>query len=351
MDWGLGHATRCIPLIRALNKAGYKVFIATDGPQQTLLQQEFPHHRFIKLPGYQVRYSRTKGWLPFKIMQQLPALLRIVQWEHRWLEDAIEQYGIDLVISDNRYGLWSKKCPSVFITHQLNIKAPALLEPIIRWFHYRFINRFITCWVPDQEEAGGLAGRLSHPSKQPAIPVTYMGLLSRFEQGNHADQQAITILLSGPEPQRTILEEKIVSQLSTFTEPVVLVRGLPADTSSISVPPHVKVVNHLSAADLQAQLLKTKLVIARSGYSSLMDFSRLRCKTLLIPTPGQTEQEYLAKRCAEKGYAMYVDQSKLNLNDVLTKADQSNTVFPSFQFFEDADLQRLMATVSVKASS
>jgi len=97
--------------------------------------------------------------------------------------------------------------------------------------------------------------------------------------------------------------------------------------------------------------LKTKLVIARSGYSSLMDFSRLRCKTLLIPTPGQTEQEYLAKRCAEKGYAMYIDQSKLNLNDVLTKADQSNAVFPSFQFFEDADLQRLMTTVSVKASS
>lgn len=337
-------------MIRALNKVGYKVFIATDGPQQTLLQQEFPDHSFIKLPGYRVRYSRTKGWLPIKIMQQLPALLRIVQWEHRWLEEVIEQYGIDLVISDNRYGLWSQKCPSVFMTHQLNIKALVLLEPIIRWLHYRFINRFTTCWVPDQEEAGGLAGTLSHPSKQPAIPVTYMGLLSRFEQGNHTHQQAITILLSGPEPQRTILEEKIVSQLSTFTEPVVLVRGLPTDTSTITVPPNVKVVNHLSAADLQAQLLKTKLVIARSGYSSLMDFSRLQCKTLLIPTPGQTEQEYLAKRCAEKGYAMYVDQSKLNLKEVLIKADQRHAVFPSFQFFEDADLQRLLATVTVKAS-
>lgn len=338
-------------MIRALNSAGYKVFIATDGPQEILLEQEFPRHSFIKLPGYQIRYSRTKGWLPFKIIQQLPTLLRIVQWEHRWLDDAIEQYSIDLVISDNRYGLWSKKCPSVFITHQLNIKAPALLEPIIRWLHYRFINRFTTCWVPDQEQSGGLAGTLSHPGTQPSIPVTYLGLLSRFEQGYHTGEQTITILLSGPEPQRTILEEKIVSQLSSFTEPVVLVRGLPTVNSTITVPPHVNVVNHLSAADLQAQLLKTKLVIARSGYSSLMDFSRLRCKTLLIPTPGQTEQEYLAKRCAEKGYAMYVDQSKLNLNDVLTKADQSNAVFPSFQFFEDADLQRLMATVFVKASS
>lgn len=334
-----------------MNNAGYKVFIATDGPQQTLLQQEFPYHSFIQLPGYRVRYSRTKGWLPFKIMQQLPALLRIVQWEHRWLDNTIEQYGIDLVISDNRYGLWSKKCPSVFITHQLNIKAPAALERIVRRLHYRFINRFTTCWVPDQEETGGLAGILSHPSKQPAIPVTYMGLLSRFEREHQADEQTITILLSGPEPQRTILEEKIVSQLQTFIQPVVLVRGLPAATSTITVPPHVKVVNHLSANDLQTQLVKSKLVIARSGYSSLMDFSRLQCKTLLIPTPGQTEQEYLAKRCAEKGYAIYVDQAKLNVNDVFANADSLNAVFPSFHFFEEADLKRLMTTVSVKASS
>ena len=351
MDWGLGHATRCIPLIRALNNAGYKVFIATDGPQQTLLQQEFPDHTFIKLPGYRVRYSRTKGWLPFKIMQQLPALLRIVQWEHRWLEEVIEQYGIDMVISDNRYGLWSKQCPSVFITHQLNIKAHPVLEPIIRWLHYRFINRFTTCWVPDQEQAGGLAGTLSHPSTPPSIPISYLGLLSRFEQSDHTDEQTITILLSGPEPQRTILEEKIVSQLPTLQQPVLLVRGLPVSTSTIPVPSHVKVVNHLSATDLQAQLLKSKLVIARSGYSSLMDFSRLRCKTVLIPTPGQTEQEYLAKRCAEKGYAMYADQSKLNLKDVVIKADQQHAVFPSFQFFEEADLQRLMTTASIKASS
>jgi UDP-N-acetylglucosamine transferase subunit ALG13 len=334
-----------------LNSAGYKVFIATDGPQQLLLLQEFPDHTFIKLPGYQVRYSRSKGWLPFKIMQQLPALLRIVQWEHRWLEDAIEQYGIDLVISDNRYGLWSKKCPSVLITHQLHIKAPVWLEGIIQRVHYHYINRFTTCWVPDQQDMGGLAGILSHPIKKPAIPVTYMGLLSRFEKGHHADGGVITILLSGPEPQRTILEEKILLQLQTHTQPVVLVRGLPAATSSISVPHHVKVMNHLSAIDLQEQLLKSKIVIARSGYSSLMDFSRLHCKTILIPTPGQTEQEYLAKRCAEMGYAIHANQSDFDLKDALAKANKLTPLFPSFHFFEENDLQRLMSTLSAKASS
>ncbi|MBL0883430.1 MAG: glycosyl transferase family 28 [Chitinophagaceae bacterium] len=334
-----------------MSNAGYKVLIATDGPQQTLLQQEFPHHRFLKLPGYQVRYSRTKGWLPFKIMQQLPALLRIVQWEHRWLEDAIEQYGIDLVISDNRYGLWSKNCPSVLITHQLTIKAPFWLERIIQRFHYRYIQRFTTCWIPDQQEAGGLAGILSHPKIQPSIPVSYMGLLSRFEQGNRTDEQVITILLSGPEPQRTLLEEKILFQLQTRTQPVVLVRGLPAANTTIKAPAHVKVLNHLSTDDLQKQLLKSKLVIARSGYSSLMDFSRLQCKALLIPTPGQTEQEYLAKRCSEKSYAMYAEQSKLDLDSLLSKADTHNMVFPAFHFFEAEDLSRLLAALPVKASS
>lgn len=335
-----------------MNNAGYKVFIATDGPQKTLLQQEFPDHSFIKLPGYQVRYSRSKGWLPFKIMQQLPALLRIVQWEHRWLEQAIEQYRIDLVISDNRYGLWTKKCHTIFITHQLQIKAPFLwLEHIIQRIHYRFIERFTACWIPDQEEDSGLAGTLSHPNKKPSIPVTYIGLLSRFYAGNSINKKQITVLLSGPEPQRTLLEEKIIAQLSSIHREILLVRGLPATMDDITVPSHIKAVNHLTAEALQTAVENSYIVIARSGYSSLMDFSRLHCTTILIPTPGQTEQEYLAKRCEEKGYAIYADQSDLDLNQLLVKAESSSVVFPSFHFFEEADMKRLIAALPEKASS
>ncbi|BFG71115.1 glycosyltransferase [Sediminibacterium sp. KACHI17] len=339
-------------MIRALNRAGYRVYIASHGPQQTLLQKEFPENTFLSLPGYQVRYSRSKGWLPFKIMQQLPAILRIVQWEHRWLDKAIEQYGIDLVISDNRYGLWTKKCPTVFITHQLQIKAPfAWLERLIQKIHYRFIERFSACWVPDQESGDGLAGTLSHPIKKPAIPVTYIGLLSRFQKGNHSNEKQITVLLSGPEPQRTILEEQIIAQISSVQQSVLLVRGLPAATNSIKVPSTIKAVNHLTAEDMQTVLQNSALVIARSGYSSLMDFSRLHCTTILIPTPGQTEQVYLAKRCAEKGYAVYADQSDLDLINAITKTVDQNIVFPSFHFFEEADLQRLIAALPIKASS
>lgn len=338
-------------MIRALNHAGYRVYIATQGPQQTLLQKEFPDNPFLSLPGYQVRYSRSKGWLPFKIMQQLPALLRIVQWEHCWLEEAIEQYGIDLVISDNRYGLWTKKCRTVFITHQLQIKAPFLwLEHIIQRIHYRFIERFNACWVPDQEEGNGLAGTLSHPNRKPAIPVTYIGLLSRFYASNSINKKQITVLLSGPEPQRTLLEEKIIAQLSSIHKEVLLVRGLPAAMDNITVPPHIKAVNHLTAEALQAVLENSSIVIARSGYSSMMDFSRLHCTTILIPTPGQTEQEYLAKRCEQKGYAIHAEQSDLDLNQALAKAESNTVVFPSFHFFEETDLEGLIAALPVKAS-
>jgi hypothetical protein len=338
-------------LIRALNHAGYRVYIATHGPQQTLLQKEFPENPFLSLPGYQVRYSRSKGWLPFKIMQQLPALLRIVQWEHRWLEEAIEQYGIDLVISDNRYGLWTKKCRTVFITHQLQIKAPFLwLEHIIQRIHYRFIERFNACWVPDQEEGNGLAGTLSHPNRKPAIPVIYIGLLSRFYASNSINKKQITVLLSGPEPQRTLLEEKIIAQLSSIHKEVLLVRGLPAAMDNITVPPHIKAVNHLTAEALQAVLENSSIVIARSGYSSMMDFSRLHCTTILIPTPGQTEQEYLAKRCEQKGYAIHAEQSDLDVNQALAKAESNTVVFPSFHFFEETDLEGLIAALPVKAS-
>lgn len=338
-------------MIRALNHAGYRVYIATQGPQQTLLQKEFPDNPFLSLPGYQVRYSRSKGWLPFKIMQQLPALLRIVQWEHRWLEEAIEQYGIDLVISDNRYGLWTKKCRTVFITHQLQIKAPFLwLEHIIQRIHYRFIERFNACWVPDQEEGNGLAGTLSHPNRKPAIPVTYIGLLSRFYASNSINKKQITVLLSGPEPQRTLLEEKIIAQLSSIHKEVLLVRGLPAAMDNITVPPHIKAMNHLTAEALQAVLENSSIVIARSGYSSMMDFSRLHCTTILIPTPGQTEQEYLAKRCEQKGYAIHAEQSDLDLNQALAKAESNTVVFPSFHFFEETDLEGLIAALPVKAS-
>jgi UDP-N-acetylglucosamine transferase subunit ALG13 len=320
--------------------------IASDGPQQVLLQKELPNHKFIPLPGYKVRYSKSKGWLPYKIMQQLPALLRIVQWEHRWLKEAVQQYNIDLVISDNRYGLWNKHCISVFITHQLTIKAPvSWLEKFIQQVNYRYINRFNACWVPDVVQNGGLAGVLSHPQKLPAIPVHYIGLLSRFTMPLSLPKKQITIVLSGPEPQRTLLEEKLIIQLAGIQRNIVLVRGLPDSNSFLNVPAHIKVIHHLTAEALQEELLKSELVIARSGYSSLMDFARLQLKTILVPTPGQTEQEYLAALCEEKKYAYIMHQSEMNLKQMIETAEKDAYSFPAFDYFDGNKLKDLLATL------
>lgn len=347
LDWGLGHATRCIPLIHALKQNGHKVWIATDGPQEALLKKEFPDLDFLKLPGYQVRYSRSRGWLPIKIMQQLPGLFSIVQQEHRWLHKVIEQYDIQLVISDNRYGLWSTQIPSIFITHQLTIKAPyRWLESLIRKINYRYINRFTACWVPDIKELGGLAGLLSHPSSLPRIPVYYMGLLSRFEKNIESSSTHVTILLSGPEPQRSMLEEKIIEQLPMISQPVILVRGLPGSTEKLALPKHVQSFNHLDTVSLQTLFLQSKLVITRSGYTSVMELMHLQVKTVLVPTPGQTEQEYIADTLSEKRYAIMMNQSDFNLAKAIEAGKNHQYVFPKFELFDEHMLNNLLGQIN-----
>lgn len=347
LDWGLGHATRCIPLIHALKQNGYKVWIATDGPQEALLKNEFPDLDFIKLPGYQIRYSRSRGWLPIKIMQQLPGLFSIVQREHRWLQKVIEQYNIQLVISDNRYGLWSNKVPSIFITHQLTIKAPyRWLESLIRKINYRYINRFTACWVPDMKEHGGLASVLSHPIALPRIPIHYMGLLSRFEKTTEGSSTHISIILSGPEPQRSLLEQKIVEQLSGINEQIVLIRGLPGSTEKLLLPPHVQSFNHLETGALQQVLMQSKLVITRSGYTSMMELMHLQIKTVLVPTPGQTEQEYIAEKLSERGFAIMMNQSDFNLAKAIEAAKNHQYVFPNLALFDAHKLDHLLSQIN-----
>lgn len=346
LDWGLGHATRCVPLIHALTDAGYRVLIATDGPQEKLLKKEFPDLHFLKLPGYQIRYSRSRGWLPLKIIQQLPALLRIVHWEHRWLQKTINEYAVDLVISDNRYGLWTNKIPSVFISHQLTIKAPYnWLEKLIQIINYRYINRFTVCWVPDMEKDQGLAGILSHPVKQPKLRVEYMGLLTRFKGQATRGKSRVTVLLSGPEPQRTLLEEKIVEQAKQTQQPITLVRGLPAAEEKLKLPLFIQQYNHLETAELQNLLQQSEPVIVRSGYTSLMELLQLQIKTVLVPTPGQTEQEYLANALHEKGYAVQMSQEIFDLAKAIARSRSHEYRFPELSLFDAEKIKTLIASI------
>lgn len=280
-------------------------------------------------------------------MQQLPGLFSIVQGEHRWLQKVIEQYNIQLVISDNRYGLWSTQVPSVFITHQLTIKAPyRWLESLIRKINYRYINRFTACWVPDMKELGGLAGVLSHPTALPRIPIHYMGLLSRFEKIPEGGSTHISIILSGPEPQRSLLEQKIVEQLPAINERIIVVRGLPGSTEKLALPPHVQSFNHLETGALQQVVRQSKLVITRSGYTSMMELMHLQIKTVLVPTPGQTEQEYIADALSEKGYGVMMKQSEFNLSKAIELGLNHQYVFPDTALFNQQTLVQLLSMIN-----
>jgi uncharacterized protein (TIGR00661 family) len=328
LDWGLGHATRCVPLISILLNKGCQVVIAANGPQKLLLQEEFPTLRFIELEGYNIRYSRK--WLMLGLVTQLNKIRKAIRREHKQLVEIIAAHQVDWVISDNRYGLYAKGIPSTFITHQLNVLLPPAFswaERLARKYLYRYINKFNNCWVPDlPDSTRGLSGTLGHPKIKPLVPIWYTGWLSRFSNNfpESTPRFKCIIVLSGPEPQRTMLEEIILGQLKEIKEEMVLVRGLPQEKTIPGVPNNILVFNHLPAIDLKQKILESQYLVARSGYSTLMDAFTLQKKCIFIPTPGQTEQEFLGRTIAEKQMGLVYPQNSFSLKESLEKA----TIFP-----------------------
>jgi len=315
LDWGLGHATRCIPVIRYFLQANWAVTIAASGKQAALLQAEFPQLDLLSVPGYGIRYSKKRIFLPFILLLQVPRILLSIKKEHRWLQEAIATHGFDLVIADNRYGLHTHSIPCVFVTHQLCIKAPfRWLERMIQKLNFRYIRQFNECWIPDTREEG-LSGVLAHSSQPYPFPVRYLGTLSRFEKkAPGASTHTLLFLVSGPEPQRSILEQKILRQLHFVNVPTLIVRGLPGSNEIMQAPPHISIVNHLEGAALETAMNNAAFIISRSGYTTIMEIASLQKKSILIPTPGQTEQEYLGKYLASKKYALTLSQEQLDLS-------------------------------------
>lgn len=316
LDWGLGHATRCIPIVRELIARKKEVFIASSGSALILLKQEFPQLTFFELSAYAIHYSKT---LPFSVslFLQAPKFLKTTKKEHQQVVRLVEENRIDLIISDNRFGCWSDKVPSVFITHQINLQMPLLLkwaQPVVSKLNHRWIKKFTHCWIPDEENS--ITGKLSVNKK---LNTRFVGMLSRFERWKGVDKKYdLLILLSGPEPQRTVLEEKLISQLSDFSDKAFFVRGLPGEIKSISInQSNIEFVNHLSSNELNQVIEESELVICRSGYSTVMDLAVLIKKAIFIPTPGQTEQEYLAEELMKRKIAFSMKQREFDLQQAL----------------------------------
>ena len=320
LDWGLGHATRCIPLIRHLLLEGHEVVLGVCSGTAPVLRHEFPQLKTINLPAYKVQYSKYPWGFALKLVLQLPHLFQVIRAEHRALNKALETEGITHVISDNRYGLWHSSVHTSILCHQVHLQWPFMpwLEPLLNAVHYRLLNRFHTCFIPDTPNHH-YAGVLSTPLKG-LKRFTYIGPLSRFASNTKMkNNDDVLIVLSGPEPQRTILETNILNQFASSHLKGILVRGSSSAKPLIHVPKQLQVIDLAQSESLHQLMATANVIICRSGYSTLMDLAVLNKKALLIPTPAQTEQVYLANWWTNMGFGIAVAQSNLSLEADLAR--------------------------------
>ena len=303
LNWGLGHASRCVPLINQYLKNGNEVVIASDGAALTFLRKRYPDLRYVELPALNLHYSNGNSQIS-TLLKQLPHCLKWAVSDHKALDRLLNLEKFDLVISDNRFFFYNKRVKSVYLTHQLNLILPKhwkWLTPVANLINRKIINRYTECWIPDnQPDDGSLAGQLSKPVKL-KIPIVYKGILSRFEGITVLPQTGkydVVAILSGLEPQRTLFEKKIIKSYLGNNEQVLLVEGKLTEALCEMQINNITILPYLDDNRLAFYLTQAKKIIARSGYSTIMDFATLGIlkKTDFIPTPGQTEQEYLAQR-------------------------------------------------------
>lgn len=325
LNWGLGHATRCIPLIRNFIDQGNSVLVGGSPSQLILFTDEFPNLMTVNFPYSRIKLTGNRLIL-FSFIHQSPIFLLQILREHYALKKIIKKHKIDVVVSDNCYGLWNKKIHSIFITHQLNIKLPYRLRffsKSINKINHWFIKKYDECWIPDIEKSGGYAGELSH-THFGKKEIKYIGILSRFstltnsdENMNSKQKTGILILISGPENQRSVFEKIIKDQMSFVSDKYqfTIIRGLPAEKSQLDPGWY----NHMSSNELKNLICKSDAIICRSGYSTIMDLLALNKTALLVPTPGQAEQEYLAQYLSSKKLFFTISQNEFNLVQSLEK--------------------------------
>lgn len=318
LNWGLGHATRCIPLIKELMFHGFNPIIASDGIALSLLKKEFPHLEAITLPSYNIEYARKASNFKLKLLLDSPIILKSIIKEKRIIKNLVRAGKIQGIISDNRFGVHNYKVPSVFITHQLNV-----LSGTTTWLsskiHRYIIKRFDECWVPDLEGKTNLSGVLGHVDDS-SLNLKYIGPLSRFEKTITNKEYDILALLSGPEPQRSYFEKKLYKELLKTEQKVLFVRGQVENEQKSFTFKNITVYNFMTTQKLEAALNSSKVVVSRSGYTTIMDLAKLDKKAFFIPTPGQFEQEYLAERLDKMNLIPYCSQDDFSL-DALSRIE------------------------------
>ncbi len=324
LNWGLGHATRCIPIIQYFNQKGWEVIIAGDGESIELLKKEFPSLTFLNLPGYHINYRFNNMY--FNILFQIPKIVIAALKENFAIREIVRTQQIDLLISDNRFGCFSKSVKSIFITHQINILVGFKpLQKPVNFFNHWIIKRYDECWIPDFP-SNRLGGQLSGGDDVPNSK--HIGLLSRMKKLDVPVVWDLVVVLSGPEPQRSKFEKLIFKQLAALKLKSVVIQGKPGKRIHRSIDENTKLISYATSDELNEMMCASRLILCRSGYSSLMDLAAIAKNAVLVPTPGQTEQEYLADNLMEQGVFYSERQKHFSLSRAIGEASK----FRGFNF-------------------
>ncbi|HKO77887.1 MAG TPA: glycosyltransferase family protein [Flavobacterium sp.] len=314
LNWGLGHATRCIPIIKALQENNFTPIIASDGISLELLKKEFPYLKTLELPSYQIEYAKNGKNFKWKLIKNLPRMLEAIREEKRIVNKWIQKYEIDGIISDNRLGVISNKIPSVFITHQLNV-----MTGNTTWFtsklHQYIIKKYNACWVPDVNSQLNLTGKLGHLERN-SLNIRYLGPLSRMHKMALPIQYNLMIILSGPEPQRGFLEAHLTEEVKRYDGKVVFVKGIIENEQKKEQIGNVTYYNFMKTRQLEQTFNESEKVLCRSGYTTIMDLVKLHKKAFFIPTPGQYEQIYLAEKLQNEGLVPYATQEAFRIENL-----------------------------------
>ena len=333
LHWGLGHATRCIPIIRALLEYNYNVLLASDGAALLLLQKEFPALPFVELPSYDITYSKKGKNFKWKLISKLPHIQKAITSEKKVIKELVSEGKIDGIISDNRLGVRSKKVASVFITHQLKVLT-GNTSYFSSKMHQKYIKKFDECWVPDVDDGINLSGKLGHIKNSP-FPIKYIGPLSRFHKKGVPKTYDILGLISGPEPQRTLFEEKLIEHLKFTNKRVLLIRGVVEEEQKTYILDNIIITNFMQSQELEHVINESAVIISRSGYTTILDLAALEKKAFFIPTPGQYEQKYLAKRLKNLGIVPSCKQEDFTLDKLseipLYKGLKNFDAVPNFE--------------------
>ena len=280
LDWGMGHNTRCVSIIRQLLEQGNEVTIAGNNQQLLFFQTEFPKVHLVELAGYNVRLDSQKNTY-WQMLNQAFKINGAMQRENEWLKKYVKSNSVDFIISDNRYGFYHEDIPSIIITHQLNLQVPYFKSTANRVIKKK-VEKFTTCWVPDTDDRR-LSGELSNVSLE--LPVCFIGPLNRFEAVKAKIIYDYLVILSGPEPERSNFLNASVAVMKKKMARAAFVGAEVAGFDSFK---------DLSTKELQKLIAQSDCVYSRAGYTTIMEMVSLNKKALLIPTIGQYEQQYLS---------------------------------------------------------